>query len=260
MRTLLMIISMVLCTISTAIAREKPKAPYSDTIGWKLCQDKEKFDCVIATEKTVEEQRGSRIVKKRLLDTWQSLFPDAALRELVMKLNRLNITLQKGMPLAVPKDKNKTLADFSPFPKWIKTPEEKLLIFDPALLAWAAYNENGRLVRWGPGLGGKDYCPDTKRACRTLVGNNFRVTVKGDKNSRSSGYPIDKSKPRARTPWIVYFYKHLYGIHGSDMMEGKHASHGCVRTFANDAEWINQKFTEIGTKVIVRPYPNKPKR
>ncbi len=161
------------------------------------------------------------------------------------------------MTVAIPADLKKTLMDFSPYPRKIPATGEKFVIFDPAILAWAAYDKDGNLVRWGPALGGQDYCKDKKGPCRTVVGDNFKVGMKGDVNSRSSAYPIDKSKPRARMPWVMYFYKLLFGIHGSDMMVGFHASHGCVRTFTDGAKWLNQNFVEIGTKVIVRPYPKK---
>lgn len=150
--------------------------------------------------------------------------------------------------------------DFSPFPKWIKAPEEKLMIFDPALLAWAAYKPNGELARWGPAIGGIDRCLDTWRRCRTPAGNKWKIIRKGDANAKSHVYPIGcgkKNKPCAPMPWFMQFEKHGYGFHGSDRMVGKHASHGCVRLFADDAKWLNQYFVEINTKVITKSYPNK---
>ena len=38
-------------------------------------------------------------------------------------------------------------------------------------------------------------------------------------------------------------------------LPGYPASHGCVRTFYDDSEWLNKEFADIGTKVRVRPYP-----
>jgi len=214
--------------------------PYANMYGRKLCQDA-RFSCVVIDKDTA----------------WDKFRPDARERELIMKLNRLNIPLKKGMTVAIPKDLKKSLMDFSPYPKKTASIGEKFIVFDPALLAWAAYDKDGNLVRWAPGLGGKDYCPDIKRACRTIVGD-FAVTMKGHATSRSGAYPIGcggKGKPCALMPWVMYFYKHLYGIHGSDTMVGYHASHGCVRTFSDEAKWLNQNFVEIGTKVFVKPYP-----
>jgi hypothetical protein len=165
------------------------------------------------------------------------------------------------MPIAAPKNLiGKTLQDFSPFPKWIKAPDEKTLFFDPALLAWAAYKPNGELLRWGPAIGGMDRCLDTWRRCRTIVGT-FKIIEIGDEDSRSHIYPIGcpRKEPCAPMPWYVKFEKKYgFGFHGSEKMKGKHASHGCVRLFADDAKWLNQKFVENGTKVITKKYPNKP--
>lgn len=258
---------------SDRVSAKKPvKIPYSNTAGWSLCQNKEIFDCIVVKKNVTEIEKikkGKKIlVKKAILETWASLFPDNARRELVMKLNRLNIPLREGMFLAVPKDANKTLSDLSPFAKNM-APIGKVLVFDPALLAWAAYDSDGKLVKWGPALGGMDRCPDTWQRCRTVVGDHFKVKFIGDENSRSHLYPIgcgSKKKPCARMPHFVGFHKCyprkrmcFYGFHASEKMVGKHASHGCVRLFLDDAEWLNQNFSEIDTKVIIKkyPYPNR---
>jgi hypothetical protein len=250
----------------TADAKQKSVVPYSDTIGYKFCQDKEKFDCLVVREKVTESKvvvRGKeKTVKKTAAETWEELFPDAAVRELAMKLNRLNVPLKKGMLIAVPKNlSGKTLQDFSPFPKWIKATDGKMMIFNPAFLAWAAYKPNGEMLRWGPAIGGMDRCLDTWRRCRTVVGT-WKIIRIGDANSRSHVYPVGcgrKDKPCALMPWFMQFEAHGYGFHGSDKLVGKHASHGCVRLFTNDAEWLNQHFVEMGMRVITRQYPNKPK-
>ncbi|MFA5133491.1 MAG: L,D-transpeptidase [Patescibacteria group bacterium] len=216
--------------------------PFQKMYGWKLCKTKG-FRC--------------EIISKAI--GWKKFWPDDREREIIMKLNRLNIKLLlPGMPVAIPENMaGKTLADWSPFPKKTESPGEKFFLFDPGLLAWAAYDKNGNLVRWGPALGGNDYCRDIHRQCRTIVGDNFRVGIKGNANSRSGAYPIGcggKNKPCAPMPWVMYFYKHYYGIHGSNKMIGWNASHGCVRTFNDDAEWLHKNFIEIGTRVIVKPY------
>jgi hypothetical protein len=189
--------------------------------------------------------------------SWKKFWPNDREREIIMKLNRNNRKfLISGMTVAVPNDMvGKTLLDWSPYPKKAESLGEKFIIFDPALLAWAAYDKEGNLVRWGPALGGRDYCPDIKRACRTPEGGNFRVTFKGNIKSRSPAYPIGcKGDTCAPMPYVMYFLKLYYGIHGSEQMIGWNASHGCVRTFTDDAKWLNHEFAEIGTRVIVRPY------
>jgi len=138
---------------------------------------------------------------------------------------------------------------------------EKVLVFDPKLLAWAAYDENGDLVRWGPAAGGKDYCPDVERGCHTRVGA-FRVYVKGGPNFKSGKYPVDCGEPDengkteacAPMPWFMGFASPGYGFHASGNVPGRNASHGCVRLYYEDAEWLNQRFVEIGTKVVIKPY------
>lgn len=215
--------------------------PYQKMHAHTLCKD-ENFTCMI--------------IQKNI--TWEKFWPDARERGLIMKLNRNNIILKSGMPVVIPKDLKKSLMDFSPYPRKIPATGEKFVIFDPALLAWGAYDKDGNLVRWGPALGGADWCYDTHRKCRTVTGENFRIEVKGNQNSRSGAYPVgcgSARKPCARMPWVMYFYLRRYGLHGSDTMVGWNASHGCVRMFTDDAEWMNKQFVEIGTKVIVRPYP-----
>lgn len=234
------------CFINSAVAQNTDNRVY----GERICGDSG-FICLTVN-------KG---------DSWESLWPDEREREIVMKLNRMNIPLEKGIILAVPADmKNKTFMDFSPFPAQTESLGEKFLIWDPKLLAWAAYDENGKLVRWGPGVGGKDYCPDVKRACRTIQGD-FRIVFEAGVKYRSSIYPIDKCRGHAPgrpgcapMPWYMQFEWHGYGFHGSPEVIGKNASHGCVRIFIPDAEWLNKNFVEVetrktkGTKVIIRPY------
>ena len=256
---MLKIILAILFVLSNSVLfadmAKNQKIPYCDTIGYKLCQERI-FDCIIIKEKIIQEKHRKKIIKKNVPETWEELFPNEEYRTFIMKLNRLNIPLKKGMPIALPKEKNKQLADFSPFLPWINPPKEKILIFNPKLLAWAAYLPNGKLLRWGPALGGMDRCPDTWRKCRTIVGN-WRIVKKGDGDSRSHIYPIGcgrKNNPCAPMPWFSQFEIHGYGFHGSSKMVGKHASHGCVRVFTDDAKWINQNFAEIGTKTITLSY------
>jgi len=42
-----------------------------------------------------------------------------------------------------------------------------------------------------------------------------------------------------------------FALHGSYEVPGFNASHGCVRLFVPDAEWLNQDFTAGGQKVMV---------
>ena len=54
-------------------------------------------------------------------------------------------------------------------------------------------------------------------------------------------------------PFCMFFY-HGYAMHAS-YLPGYHASHGCIRLFYEDAEWLNKNFVDMGrrgTKVIVQ--------
>lgn len=52
-------------------------------------------------------------------------------------------------------------------------------------------------------------------------------------------------------PYCVFFNRGI-ALHGSPEVPGYHASHGCVRLFVQDAEWLNESFIEIGkTRVHV---------
>lgn len=258
---------------------------------------------VSVVEKKVKTGKGEKTVTRKVRDSWESLWPDEREREIVMKLNRMNVRLQSGMVLAVPDDMDgKTFMDFAPFPASIE-PEceikgepacrlkcvncddpsamvvlrvceqecapgdniafrpdgsaafEKVIIFDPAQLAWGAYDENGELVRWGPGAGGRDWCPDVRKPCHTVTGT-FTISRKYNRWAVSSLFPLARQGKKAGGAPVPYFMRFSpgYGLHASSTVPGRHASHGCVRLFFEDAEWLNRDFAEIGTTVMVRPY------
>jgi len=89
----------------------------------------------------------------------------------------------------------------------------------------------------------------------------FRVYNKEDHKCVSDIFPIGKGG--AKMPWCMFFYKG-FALHGSDDIPGYRASHGCVRMFIRDAEWLNKNFVDIstdanqqrGTLVIVRSVRN----
>jgi hypothetical protein len=179
---------------------------------------------------------------------WKDLWPDDATRHLVMKLNRMNSGLVSGMTIVVPNDLgHTTLMDLTPFPAEIPPPGEKVLRVELPVLAWGAYDSDGKLLNWGPAAGGKDFCPDIQKPCRTVTGT-FKIQRKGDAKCKSHTYPVDK--PGAPMPYCMFFHGG-YALHGSGQVPGFNASHGCVRLWVDDAKWLNQNFVEIGTKVIV---------
>jgi hypothetical protein len=190
--------------------------------------------------------------------TWENLFPNEQQRDVVQRLNRSYNNLWAGKIIVVPRNlANKTLLDFSPFPLSIASEGEKQVIVDQDKLAWGAYDQGGKLVKWGPISSGIDRCPDAARSCRTMTGI-FRFFSKENERCRSNVYPIGRGG--AKMPFCMYFHKG-FALHGSPDIPGYRASHGCVRMFTRDAEWLNHNFVELsnesnhylGTKVVVRP-------
>ncbi|WP_173236964.1 L,D-transpeptidase [Legionella antarctica] len=123
-------------------------------------------------------------------------------------------------------------------------------IFNPNTLSWKAINANGKVVRTGRGSGGRHYCPDVRRGCKTPSGV-FRIISKGGSGCRSSRYPLGRGG--APMPYCMFFSKY-YAIHGSYDLPRHNASHGCVRVSPGDAKWLSHNFMRIGTKVIIKSY------
>lgn len=205
------------------------------TYGAKLCQQSD-YGCY-------KVKRG---------DTWNSLFPGEYERDIVKRINRTNQQLYVGSIIAVPKNLDRSnYMDYAPFSKDIGPQESKVIIVDPSRLAYGAYDSSGQLVHWGPMSGGQGWCSDVRRGCKTPNGN-FKIYNKGGPGCISSKYPLGEGG--APMPHCMYF-KGGYAIHGSPKVPGYNASHGCVRVFNEDAQWLNREFIDTGsTKVIVKPY------
>lgn len=224
------------------VAKTVPQAPIY--YGQGLCKNSE-YDCI----------------KVAHAQSWEQLFPNEEQRDLVQRINRNYNYLWQGKVLAVPKNlAHVTLLDLAPFPHHIASDNEKVIIVDQDKLAWAAYDEQGQLVKWGPIASGRDKCPDSNNSCRTLTGV-YRVFSKEDARCKSDIFPIGKGG--AKMPYCMFFHKG-FALHGSSDMPGFRASHGCVRMFINDAKWLNEEFVEVsnehnhnmGTKVVVRAVTN----
>ncbi len=203
------------------------------------------------------KQAGFHCINIKSGDSWQKLFPDEKHRDVVKRVNRMNTRLRKGMRIAVPNNLPYTdRMDIAPFPQLINPPGRKLVVVDPKVLAWGAYNRQGELVHWGPASGGKNYCRDVRRGCRTVRGT-YSFYHKRGAGCRSSKYPLRRGG--APMPYCMFFYKG-YALHGSPVVPGYHASHGCVRLFNNDAKWLNTEFIDLpsykrrGTKIIINNY------
>ena len=122
-------------------------------------------------------------------------------------------------------------------------------VYNPRSLQWKA-TSNGKVIRTGYGSGGRGYCHDVKRPCRTPTGT-YRIVSKGGPGCRSSRYPLGKGG--APMPYCMFFSKY-YAIHGSPDVPKYNASHGCIRVKTHDARWLSQSFINVGTTVVVKPY------
>jgi len=175
--------------------------------------------------------------------SWSAEFPDQTRRLVVQKFNRQNTILKAGQFLVVPPERL-TWQDLSPFAQRAYQDRTEVIIFDPARLAWAHY-QNGSLVTWGPAVGGKSWCADVQRSCYTDVGE-FIFTEAAGPNRRSSSFPIGcRSRGTcAPMPRFTRFTNGGQGFHERSM-QGSHASHGCVGLFAGDIRYLSVALCRI---------------
>jgi len=139
-----------------------------------------------------------------------------------------------------------TSLDKSPLPS--KVSGGNIIKVDLGKLAWGAYDDQGNLVKWGPASGGKSYCPDIRRGCRTVTGT-YTVYSKKGPECKSSRFPVGKGG--APMPYCMHF-KGGYAMHGGQV-PGYNASHGCIRMLVGDAKWLNQNFVRVGsTRVSIK--------
>jgi L,D-transpeptidase ErfK/SrfK len=183
-------------------------------------------------------------------DTWDSLWPDPTEREEAMRINRVGGYLHAGMRLAVPDTlSQKTRAGLVPFAQNMGPQNNRTILVSPGRLAWAAYDTDGSLVRWGVASTGRDFCADTNSHCKTPRGA-FMIYRKEGADCISTKFPLRRGG--APMPYCMFF-KGGFAIHGSYDLPGYNASHGCVRVPVEDARWLNQEFITLGeTRVIVR--------
>ncbi len=206
------------------------------------------------------KEEGYHCVKIKRSQSWRSLWPDDHDRDIVMRVNRMNTQLYPGLRIAVPDDLPEAdIMDFAPFPNQIESTNEKLIVVDPVERAWGAYDASGMLVRWGPVSAGSDWCRDLDEPCHTHDGS-YRIFTLGSSSCYSTKFPLPDGG--APMPYCMYF-NNGQALHGEpNGLPGYNASHGCVRLYVNDAEWLRYDFVEgpnadndyRGTQVIVKPY------
>jgi L,D-transpeptidase ErfK/SrfK len=208
-------------------------SPLFAGFGATLCKSDDKYHCY-------KVKRG---------DTWAKLFDDPNQRDLVMRVNRINIRLQPGMTIAVPNDlsADSNPLDHAPFKRQIEPPGSKVILVSLSKLAFGAYDSAGNLEYWGPVSGARGYCPDIGRGCHTPTGH-FSIYSKQGRGCKSTKFPVGRGG--APMPYCMFFHGG-FALHGSYDVPGYNASHGCVRLFVNDAEWLNQEFTQNAGRVPV---------
>lgn len=209
---------------------------------------------------TLCKDEGYYCLRVKRGQSWSSLFPKEHDRGIVMRVNRMNTQIYPGMVIAVPEGLAESdIMDFAPFPKQVDSSGEKLIVVDPYLQAWGAYDVDGSLVRWGPASAGADYCRDIHQPCHTPSGD-FRVFSLGSSDCYSTKFPLPRGG--APMPYCMYFHNGQ-ALHGEpNGLPGYNASHGCVRLYVNDAEWLRYDFIEgptgsngwKGTRIEVRDY------
>lgn len=194
------------------------------------------------------------------LQNWSTVIKNTNIAYL-MRINRKSTPIIKpNTYILLPKMPNYT----PPFPKHLSNAKNSV-VFDLSIeretgLAWAAYDELGNFIKWGPANGGRGICFENKKPyCKTPVGS-WRIMRRESRISRSKLYPREcknKKKCGHVMYWYVQFHKSGVGMHGDASVPGWNISHGCVRLFAEDAKWLNTIFITKSFKnkrVIVLPY------
>ena len=124
-------------------------------------------------------------------------------------------------------------------------------------LAWAAYDQDGELLWWGPISSGLEKCPNVRGGCSTPSGS-FRIVRKQEIDCISTVFPrrANGDDGGALMPYCMHFFRG-YALHGSYDVPGYNASHGCIRMFIEDARWLNEEFIDLpgggmkGTRVVI---------
>lgn len=214
--------------------------------------------CKINFGATLCHLKDYQCITTQTHDTWAKLFPNEEEMDIVKRVNRMNIRLRPGMVIAIPKNIARlSIYDVSPFPRYIEATGEKTIYISQKNLAFGAYDQAGELVWWGPISSGIDNCVDARGSCQTPTGS-FRLIRKQDIDCISTAFPrrADGMDGGALMPYCMHFFRG-FALHGSDMVPGYRASHGCVRLFVEDARWLNEEFVDVpedgqkGTRIVL---------
>jgi hypothetical protein len=208
---------------------------------------------------TLCHSAGFTCYKVKPGDTWAKIAPDPKERDILQRINRMNINPYSGTFIAMPNDlSDATIYDFSPFPRYITPPGTRTIYVSQQQLAWGAYDPQGNLIWWGPISPGRSFCADIKKPCTTPNGSYY-IQWKEGIDCTSSQFPVRNEhggRGGAPMPYCMHFWGG-YALHGSTTVPGYADSHGCVRMFTQDARWLNQNFIQVpqkgqlGTHVVV---------
>jgi hypothetical protein len=152
----------------------------------------------------------------------------------VEKINGLDRKYFAGKTLFIPKD-IETVKNYSPLPTF----DSSLAKHDSVVVVFLGHSligvyEHGRLVFWSPITRGKKITYTQTGEC--FVRSKVRLMY---------------SKKYGNVP--MPYSLHLFGnvcIHQGPMV-GRGASHGCIRLFKRDAQWL-YAWARKGTKVIIK--------
>jgi lipoprotein-anchoring transpeptidase ErfK/SrfK len=129
------------------------------------------------------------------------------------------------------------------------------VVIDLPNYKWIAYDGDKEIMS-GVASGGRKWCPDIHRRCKSPVGL-FQVVSKKGRFYRSPLYPVgcDNSTENkcAPMPWAVKFKHSGEAIHGHRGRLTQHISHGCIHVSYKDAKLINE-FLSVGDFVEVKNY------
>lgn len=161
-------------------------------------------------------------------ESWEKLFLDPDRRRVVMSFNRQNTSLRVGQYIVVPAP-DMTWLELSPLPLEYRHGEQcGGFLVDVDMMAAGFYDSQCRLVKWSPAIGGAE----ASRETMTERGS-FRILQIAHEGRRSD------SLDGAAIPWFLQFTRESgQGMHAGSM-HGSHVSHGCVRVWADFAEWAN---------------------
>ncbi|HRE32591.1 MAG TPA: L,D-transpeptidase, partial [Candidatus Berkiella sp.] len=102
-----------------------------------------------------------------------------------------------------------------PEPRFVfKAPPEKINDGNINLShgTWAAYDSQGELVNSGRVSGGRSYCSDINKKCKTATGT-FKIYEKRGASCKSKIFPVGKGG--APMPYCMFFHQG-FAMHGSN--------------------------------------------